>query len=95
MPIIDLQLLEDRTLKVIIDWAKTNKGYSDMRDLYIHLLDAFTNSDIYFKHDEAFCRLIVKNETASLKKKAAPSLTKAQQHKLSVILRRISDLVLQ
>ncbi len=92
MAIVNLESEYNRTLEATINWAKTNKGYSDMRDLFVGFLADITNNQVY-KKGNVVGRYFLEAVPTHLKRDAAPSLTKAQQHKLSVILRRITALI--
>ncbi len=82
---VNLEVVAERSLKSAIHWATTNKGYSDMKEDFIYLVDVIVDNSRYPRHTK-FYQMIKQRVVDSTVRKAAPSLTKAQQRKLRTVL---------
>ncbi len=89
---IDLTILRDEVVEAAIHWATTNKDYMVLRDKYVEELEAFNDLRDNRKN-RRIVRLLGPLTAAYVLKLTAPSLTKAQQRKLSIVLNRISAIV--
>ncbi len=85
---ISLEAAAACSLTSAINWAKTNKGYSQMKEDFIYLVDVIVDNSRHPRDSDLYQR-IKRRIVESTVREAAPSLSGAQQRKLRIVLDRL------